>query len=371
MDLGIFFMPHAAPERSVQQTAGFVLDVVREADALGYREAWIGEHFACGWEPVPAPDLLIAQALLQTEQIVLAPGAHVLPYHHPVELAHRVAYLDHLAEGRYMLGVATGSVMMDADLFGCIVRGADGSTRLRNIDMTQEALDIMLKIWTSEEGFNYEGEFWSFRRQDYDDFEKGPFLKPYQKPHPPIGMAGLSVGSATLAAAGRYGFLPMSFNFGGGYLAGHWDTYLEAATKAGHDASRDDWRVSPPFFVADTDAEAARLASTGENGRFWREYMIPGMVRRGITRFVKDDPADSDDVVTPEFLARKHWLVGSPATVAERLVDQYRSCGGFGTLLGMVFDYMDDVDSWMNSLELLKQKVMPLVEQALAGDRAT
>lgn len=52
------------------------------------------------------PDLLLAQALLRTQQIKLAPGAHLLPYHHPVELAHRVAYFDHLAQGRFMLGVA-------------------------------------------------------------------------------------------------------------------------------------------------------------------------------------------------------------------------------------------------------------------------
>ena len=206
MDVGLFLMPQAAPERSVKQTADFVLDVVREADQLGYREAWIGEHFACGWEPVPAPDLLIAQALRETEQIVLAPGAHVLPYHHPVELAHRVAYIDHLAQGRYMLGVGAGSVPMDADLFGCIEHNPDGSTRMRNIDMMREALSIMLKVWTSDEGFDHEGEFWKFRRQDWDEHEQGPWLKPYQRPHPPIGMAGISASSGTLAVAGRLGF---------------------------------------------------------------------------------------------------------------------------------------------------------------------
>ena len=91
-------MPHGAPERAPKELADFVLETIKVADELGYREAWIGEHFACGWEPVPAPDLLIAQALVQTKNIILAPGAHVLPYHHPVELAHRIAYLDHLAQ---------------------------------------------------------------------------------------------------------------------------------------------------------------------------------------------------------------------------------------------------------------------------------
>ena len=100
MNLGLFFMPHLAPERTVKQGQEFVLDTIRRADELGYEEAWIGEHFACGWEPVPAPDLLIAQALRETSRIKLAPGAHILPYHHPARVAERVAMLDHLSDGR-------------------------------------------------------------------------------------------------------------------------------------------------------------------------------------------------------------------------------------------------------------------------------
>jgi alkanesulfonate monooxygenase SsuD/methylene tetrahydromethanopterin reductase-like flavin-dependent oxidoreductase (luciferase family) len=101
MKLGLFLMPSHSPERSLLAGQQWDLAVLREADRLGYSEAWIGENFTSRWEPNPAPDLLIAQALLQTRQIKLAPGAHLLPYHHPAELACRVAYMDHLAEGRY------------------------------------------------------------------------------------------------------------------------------------------------------------------------------------------------------------------------------------------------------------------------------
>jgi len=43
----------------------------------GYVEAWVGEHFTLPWEPICAPDLLFAQALLRTKRIKLAPGAHL------------------------------------------------------------------------------------------------------------------------------------------------------------------------------------------------------------------------------------------------------------------------------------------------------
>ncbi len=120
--------------------------MIRTADRLGYTEAWIGEHFTAPWEPNPAPDLLIAQALTQTKQIKLAPGAHLLPYHHPAELACRVAFMDHLAQGRYMFGIGASGLPSDWQLFG--IDGVKGENR----DMTREALDIILKIWETEGG---------------------------------------------------------------------------------------------------------------------------------------------------------------------------------------------------------------------------
>ena len=102
MKLGLFLMPSHPPERSPYDAQQWDLKCLRMADQYGLAEAWIGEHFTAPWEPVPSPDILIAQALMQTKNIKLGTGAHLLPFHHPIELAARVAYLDHLAQGRYM-----------------------------------------------------------------------------------------------------------------------------------------------------------------------------------------------------------------------------------------------------------------------------
>jgi hypothetical protein len=101
MKVGAFLMPSHPPERTVREGQRSDLEELVRLDRLGFDEAWIGEHFTTVWEPCPAPDLLIAQALSRTERIRLGPLGHLLPYHHPIELAHRVAYLDHMAEGRY------------------------------------------------------------------------------------------------------------------------------------------------------------------------------------------------------------------------------------------------------------------------------
>ena len=130
------------------------LKELRRLDRLGFTEAWIGEHFTAAWEPCPAPDLLIAQALLQTERIKLGPLGHLLPYHDPIELAHRVAYLDHMAAGRYQLGVGISALPTDHSLFDLDTR--DG----RNRRMTFEGLEMMLGLWRDGASGQI-GEFWS------------------------------------------------------------------------------------------------------------------------------------------------------------------------------------------------------------------
>ena len=63
--------------------------------------------------------------------------------------------------------------------------------------------------------------------------------------------------------------------------------------------------------------------------------------------------------MTPEYCAKHNWLVGSPATVTNRLHEIYEQVGGFGTLLLFCFDYADEPKAWRHSLELLAREVMP------------
>lgn len=203
MEIGIFLMPAHPPERTLYDATRWDLDVIELADQLGYVEAWVGEHFTVPWEPICAPDLLLAQALLRTQHIKLAPGAHLLPYHHPVELAHRVAYFDHLAQGRFMLGVGASGIPGDWALYD--VDGKNGEHR----EMTREALEIMLRIWTEDEPWEHRGKYWNANgiAPMFEGLMRR-HIKPYQKPHPPIGVTGFSAGSETLKLAGERGYIP-------------------------------------------------------------------------------------------------------------------------------------------------------------------
>jgi len=355
MEYGLFMMPSHPPERDLFQAHQWDLDCLCLADELGFAEAWIGEHFTSPWEPIPAPDLMIAQALLRTKRIKLGSGAHLLPYHHPAELAHRVAYLDHLAQGRFLFGIGSGGLPSDYALFN--VDGNAGQHR----EMTRESLDIILKIWEDRGPFQYRGKYWNVNVPETMYGTLKFFLTPFQKPHPPIGVASVSLGSETLKIAGERGFIPMSLGRNEEYLASHWQSVEEGAQRTGRIPSRRDWRVVRDVYVADTDEEAYDKAVHGMLGRVWRDYLLPLFDSFSLLKVFKHDPTIPDAAVTPEYMAEHLWLVGSPDTVERKLRQLYEVSGGFGTLLVLIYDYWEDQMGWERSMQLLAREVMPRV----------
>jgi alkanesulfonate monooxygenase SsuD/methylene tetrahydromethanopterin reductase-like flavin-dependent oxidoreductase (luciferase family) len=356
MNLGLFTMPSHPPERSLFDGHQWDLQVLRWADALGYTEAWIGEHHTAPWEPHPSPDLIVAQALMQTKNIRLGPGGFLLPFHHPAELANRVAMLDHMAQGRFNFGVAASGLPSDWAMFN--VDGMAGVNR----EMTREALDIILKLWAADEPFDYKGKFWQVSRPGTMFGTLKAHIRPFQKPHPPIGVAGLSKNSDTLKLAGERGFIPMSLNLNPAYVGSHWESVEEGARKSGRTPYRGDWRMVREVFVAETDDRAFKLSAGGMMGRQMREYFLPLLGAFGFLEYLKHDPGVPDSDVTPDYCARHNWLIGSPATVAEKLERIYHEVGGFGTLLVFCFDYADQPEAWRTSLELLARDVLPRVK---------
>ncbi|HEY4044526.1 MAG TPA: LLM class flavin-dependent oxidoreductase, partial [Rhodopila sp.] len=356
LEFGYFAMPSHPPERGLKAGIDWDLQTMRWLDELGYAEAWIGEHHTAPWEPNSSPDLLIAQALLQTKRLRIGPGGFLLPYHHPAELANRVAVLDHMSEGRLMFGVAASGLPSDWAMFN--VDGMSGVNR----EMTREALSIILRLWSDEPSFQHRGKFWNVDKPEPMFGVLRTHIKPLQQPHPPIGVAGFSQSSDTLKMAGEHGFLPLSLNLNPAYVGTHWAAVEEGARRTGRTPHRRDWRMVREVFVAETDAEAMRLSVGAQMGRMMQEYFLPLLGNFGFLEFLKHDPSVPDSDVTPEYCAQHNWLIGSPATVAEKLERVYNEVGGFGNLLVFGFDYSETPQAWHNSLRLLAQEVAPRVK---------
>lgn len=361
MEIGVFMMPSHPPERSLRDGYEWDLQHIELCDKLGFSEAWIGEHFTAPWEPNPSPDILIAQALMRTKNIRLAAGAHLLPYHHPAELACRVAFMDHISNGRIMFGIGASGLPSDWTLFN--VDGMSGENRV----MTREALDIILKLWSSEEAFEYVGKYWTVNRPGVM-FDTLKFhLKPLQQPHPPIGVAGLSPKSDTLEMAGELGFMPLSLNLSREYLRDHWASYVRGAERAGRVADRAAWRVVREVYIAETDAEARKLALNGMMGRAYREYLLPLFSKFRLLSVFKHDQSVADSDVTPEYLVEHNWLVGSPRTVSQKLAQMYDDAGGFGSMLVINFDFKDEYSAWSASQQALMEEVLPQFNRKAAA----
>ena len=349
MKFGLFAMPAHPPERDLKAGFEFDLEVIRWLDQLGYGEAWVGEHHTVAWEPNPAPDLLLVRGFAETKTIRLGPGGFLLPMHHPAALASRLVMLDHLSDGRLNFGVAASSIPTDQAMFG--VSPADIRA------MTRESLEIILGLWDRSKPFRHEGKYWKVERPEPVHEIFAPHLFPRQAPHPPIGVAGLSPASDTLKWAGERGFMPMSLNLNAAYLSSHWSAVEAGAAAAGRTANRSDWRMVREVLVADTDEEAWKLAVDGAMGRMTREYSLKVVQAFGALPFLKHDPSVPDSDVTIEYLARTSWLIGSPETVARRIEELYEQVGGFGVLLALGFDYLDQSQAWRRSLELLQTEV--------------
>lgn len=354
MEVGFFTMPLHPPGTDYTRALDEDLEQLVFLDQLGFKEAWIGEHFTSVWESLPAPELLIAKALSQTKQMVLATGVTCMPNHQPFAIAHRIAVLDHLAHGRFYWGVGSGGFPGDFEVFGFDPK----SGQQRN--MTREAIELVLQLWEDPKPGLYEHPNWRFTvPEPQDDIGLRLHVRPYQKPHPPIGVAGVSARSDTLLLAGERGWIPMSINIvPTRILKSHWESVEEGASRVARTADRSKWRIARTIFVADTTAEARRQVKEGVICRDWCDYLLKLLIKTKTIGLVKVDPDMPNSDVTIDYLIDNVFVVGSPDEVATKLKNLCQEVGGFGTLLAIGHEWKPK-DAWVRSMTLLKKEVMP------------
>lgn len=354
LKLGIFFQPLHLPERPHADCWDDDLDLIVHADKIGFAEAWIGEHYCIRWENLPAPELLIAKALGLTKNIRLGSGVHVLAYHHPAVLAHKVAALDHLSRGRFLFGVGAGGSPSDFEMLGIDFRNNEHRERML------EALEMILALWTSDGQVKMKGKFWDLKMPFPNKKMTWQYhLKPYQKPHPPIAMAGTSPFSSTLKWAAERGFIPMTIDASAEIVKSHWIAIQQGAAKGNKIMSRDEWRIARVVYVAETDELARQHVMESSMPRGFKEYFLRVYKLFGGVAAVKHDFSLPDEAVDVEYAMEHLWMVGSVDTVAKKLEKFYTNVGGFGVLFMLHFDTHPHPERYMNSMTLLKEQVLP------------
>ena len=355
MNFGLFMMPLHPPRRSFSDSYDRDIELIVQADRLGYHEAWVGEHITEMWENAPVPELLIAQALALTDQIIMATGVTMLPLHHPVDTAHRIAMLDHMARGRFYWGIGIRSLPTDLHLYGVEYNSMD---EVR--EQGKEALDVVLGLWAAENGqFAYEGKYYQVHAPETDpQLERRLYYKPYQQPHPPIGVAASTPSSDTIRMAGERGWIPMT-NLMAHHIPTLWDHMEAGATSAGITADRADLRVGREVYVGETP-ESAREEARIVLGRPFDEHQWINRKAGGNLAYLKADPGMADEAVDVDYMMDNVWIVGDPQECADKIRTLYNDTGGFGHLLAITQD-PDDHSLMQRSLRLLMEEVAPRV----------
>jgi probable F420-dependent oxidoreductase len=189
--------------------------------------------------PIPDPLDLLAFLAGHTTSLGLATGVLVLPNHHPVVLAKRVATVDALSGGRLRLCVGVG--WLREELQAC---DADFDNRGRRAD---EQLAVLRALWADQpQGASFHGEFFSF-----DNVMSYP--KPVAAERFPVHIGGHSRAAARRAGRFGDGFQPLGVT--GERLASLIGLMRDEASSAGRDPAA--LEVSLGHSVTKIDAERA------------------------------------------------------------------------------------------------------------------
>lgn len=346
MRFGAFLAPFHDPRENPTLALERDLDLIVLMDRLGFDEVWVGEHHTTGWEYIAAPEIFLAVAAERTRHIRLGTGAVSLTYHHPLMVADRIVLLDHLTRGRVNLGVGPGGHLSDAAMLGI------PAAEIR--DRMEQSLEVILHLLTSTEPITASGPGWELHDAVLQ-------LRPYQRPHPPLGIPSLE-SPFGMALAGRVGAAPLSLFFGAGDLAAQWAITEEAADRAGRTASRDDWRIVVPVHLAETREQAIEEVRAG-GGEWMFEYV------QALTGRPAPVPGPKDLAVDQMFEAGS-WVIGTPDDLLAFIRRLEERTGGFGTFLCWGHEWAGP-EATRRSYELLARFVMPEVQGSLDGLRAS
>jgi alkanesulfonate monooxygenase len=199
---------------------GALIAYAVKAEELGFDSVWVWDHIFLGVDP-PFPVIdslsLLTAVAARTTRIKLGTGVLVLPLRNPVVLAKELSSLDLIAEGRLLLGLASGWYRREFDAVG-VPFGQRGRIMDRN-------LEILRRLWTEEQ---VDGEYPPHRL-------RGSNMSP-KPPRPPPILIGGYVDRVLRRAAINGGWLtyfytPQSF-------AKSWAKVCGFAKEAGEDPAR-------------------------------------------------------------------------------------------------------------------------------------
>ncbi|MGQ0700042.1 MAG: LLM class flavin-dependent oxidoreductase [Panacagrimonas sp.] len=211
-------------------------------DRCGIHGYHVAEHHSTPLGYAPSPSVLLAAVAQRTRRMKIGPLVYLLPMYHPLRLMEEICMLDHMSQGRFMLGVGRGVSPHELRLFGVDLSKAQ--------EMYAESLEILMRGFR-EDKLTFHGKHYRF--------ENVPMtLRPVQQPHPELWYGILTPDTTVWAAANNVNVVTLALNEGARHIA---DRYRAEWAKLGKPASALPLiGVSRHIVVAETDKEAKEIA---------------------------------------------------------------------------------------------------------------
>jgi alkanesulfonate monooxygenase SsuD/methylene tetrahydromethanopterin reductase-like flavin-dependent oxidoreductase (luciferase family) len=91
--------------------------MVLQAEPLGFDSVWTVEHHFTDYTMSPDPLQFLTYVAARTQRVLLGSMVIVLPWHDPIRVAEQISVLDHLSDGRVILGLGRGLGRVEYDGF--------------------------------------------------------------------------------------------------------------------------------------------------------------------------------------------------------------------------------------------------------------
>lgn len=303
--LGLLLFTGRYPDDSGGDAIRRAADLVRAAEAAGWDSAWITEHHFNPHLESSSSTLVAAHLLGATGRMHIGTAAAVLSVHHPLALAEHAALLDHLAPGRFTLGVARGMPTVDFEVLG-------GGSERGEPEVFAAALDVLLA-----------GLAGDAVRGDGTHFDI-PEVRVAPEPRQGIEVAVAANTESTVRAAAVRG-LPMLMSpvLPTELKVGLLEMYRHLAADAGHE----------PDAVEHCDAATVLVAPTREQGvRRLHDTWVPWFVdvqRDAPLLRPPESPYSIEDFRGMADIQP----VGAAADVADELIERMQRLGVRRTML--------------------------------------
>jgi alkanesulfonate monooxygenase SsuD/methylene tetrahydromethanopterin reductase-like flavin-dependent oxidoreductase (luciferase family) len=340
-----FLFPESRDPARDGQVIDETLNEARLSDELGFDVIWLAEHHFDGICAYVDPVSFAAALAVATKRAKIGFAVAQMSLHHPIRMAEQLALIDHISKGRLIIGLGRGTAYNIYDYQGYGLDHTEAQARF------EEAEAIMFQAWRGKK-FEHHGRFWDI---------KVPMLRPlpYTKPHPYVIRSASSEEGMLHIARQRQ---PFMMNVQSNEVTKlRMDLYRRTLRERGCDDESvarnvDQCWVWRNVFVAETDAEAARIAIPA----FEAMHEERTAMRRRIyaEQGVSIVPMPAPGTALAARTVIEHSLIhGSPATVAEALA-KVDAIGVGGVIMQFRLGPMS-YDDVAQSLTLFTQKVAP------------